>query len=90
MSSVFQVSRGSWTMRLAGLALQEHLREQADHVVALDERALLVEEEAAIEVAVPGEPDVGPLGEDRVDGRRLRFSTIIGFGTPFGNVPSGA
>ena len=43
----------------ARLALQERLGQQADQVVALDELPVLVEEEAAIVVAVPGQPDVG-------------------------------
>src|SRR4029079_1075823 len=49
--------------------------EQTDDVVALDERAALVEQEAAIVVAVPGAAAIGamPLGPlDRRDPVRLQ------------------
>ena len=74
---------------LARVLLQEALREHPDDVVALDEVAALVEEEAAVVVAVPRNPEVGASACARVD-RAARFSSIIGFGTPFGNVPSGS
>ena len=89
MSSVFQVRRGSWTMRLPGIALQERRRQQTDDVIALDEAALLVEQEAAVVVAVPADRAVGTVLAQRLD-RRPWFSTSIGFGTPFGNMPSGS
>ena len=41
------------------LALQEHFRQQAHEVIAFDERAVLVEEEAAVVVAIPSKPDIG-------------------------------
>src|SRR5690606_34949086 len=44
--------------RLAGILLEETHREEPDDVVALDERAFLVEEEAAVEVAVPCETEI--------------------------------
>ena len=43
----------------AGLFGEERLGQQADDVVALDERALRVVEEAAVVVAVPGDADIG-------------------------------
>ena len=53
-------------------------------------RAVLVEEEAAVEVAVPGEAHIRAADlRISVDGTGLRFSSSIGFGTPFGKVPSG-
>ena len=42
------------------ILFQECLGEEADHVVALDEAALLVKEEAAVEVAVPCHAEVRP------------------------------
>src|SRR5690606_37428460 len=38
---------------------QEYLGQQAYEVITFDEGALFVEEETAVEVAVPGEADVG-------------------------------
>ncbi len=45
--------------RRAAVLFEERRREQADDVVAVDEAPLLVEEEAAVEVAVEGDADVG-------------------------------
>ena len=42
------------------ILFQECLGEEADHVVALDEAALLVKEEAAVKVAVPCHTEVCP------------------------------
>ncbi len=53
--------------RAAGMFFEERLGQQADDVVALDEPAGLVEEKAAVEVAVPGDADVGPGRPDQVD-----------------------
>ena len=54
-------------------ALEEHRRQQADDVVALDEGALLVEEEATVEVAVEGDADVRLLAQHRLGGHRAVF-----------------
>ncbi len=54
---------------------QERLGEQRGDEVAGDELAGAVDEEAAIGVAVPGDADVGLLGDhplDDVDGGFLR------------------
>jgi hypothetical protein len=49
---------------------QQRLGEQRGEEVAVDERALLVDEEAAVGVAVPGDPEVGAafahLGDDEL------------------------
>ena len=73
----------------AGLALQEHLGQQADEVVALDEPALLIEEEAAVVVPVPGQADVRACLAHGLGGDGA-FSSSMGLGTPFGKVPSGS
>ena len=44
---------------LTGLGSQNALRQQADDVVALYESTIFVEEEAAIEIAVPGDTQIG-------------------------------
>ena len=54
----------------ARLAAQQHRGQQPDDVIALDEAALLIEEEAAVEIPVPGEPEIRAVGADRRDGRR--------------------
>ena len=72
----------------AAVAAQKGLGQQANQVVAFDKAAVLVEEEAAIVVAVPGQAhDRRRVGT----ARRVasRFSSSIGLGTPFGNEPSG-
>ena len=58
--------------------------QQAHDVVALDELAALVEEEAAVEVAVPGDADVGPAIAAPPALVTARFSGSSGFGTPLG------
>ena len=70
-------------MRLPGSRCRNDRGQQADDVVALDESAVLVEQEAAVVVAVPGDRAVGAVLAQRLDGARW-FSTSIGFGTPFG------
>ena len=47
---------------------QQGLGQEADDVVALDEPAGLVVEEAAVEIAVPGDAQVGLVQADRVRG----------------------
>ena len=39
--------------------------QQADNVIALDEITVLVEQETAIEVALPGHAEIGPRGLGR-------------------------
>jgi hypothetical protein len=41
--------------------LQKSFGEQADDVVSLDEATVLVEQKTAVEVAVPGDADVGAM-----------------------------
>src|SRR5208282_3822057 len=50
------------------LAAQEILSEQTDQVVTLDECPGFVKEEAAVEVTVPGQPDVGAVTSYRIGG----------------------
>ena len=52
----------------AGVTLQERLGQQPDQVIALDEAAVLVEEEAAVEIAIPGQADVRAAPAHRLDG----------------------
>ena len=40
------------------LLVQENLRQQADNIIALDKICLLVKEEAAVEVAIPGNTQI--------------------------------
>ena len=46
---------------LARIACEQGLSQQADQVIALDEAAAGIEEEAAVEVAVPGDAEVGAV-----------------------------
>ena len=57
----------------ARVLLQEGFGEQTDDVVALDEFTVLVEQEAAVEVAVPGDAHVGVVRPDRIGGGRAIF-----------------
>ena len=50
--------------------------------------AALVDEEAAVGVAVEGEADVGALGQHAPSAGRRRFSGSIGLASWFGKVPS--
>ena len=50
--------------RLAGALAQQRLGEQRGEEVAVDERAGVVDEEAAVGVAVPGDAEVGLLLDD--------------------------
>ena len=58
ISRVFQVRRGSCTIALPGVRARNTDGEQADDVVALDEPAVLVEQEAAVVVAVPRDREI--------------------------------
>ena len=73
----------------ARLVGQKRRGQQADDVVALDEIAGFVEEEAAVEVAIPGDAHVGAVRDDRL-AVAARFSGSSGLGMPFGKVPSGS
>ncbi|KAG0940006.1 hypothetical protein G6F31_015220 [Rhizopus arrhizus] len=57
----------------ARLAREQRGGQQADQVVALDEVAIGVEEEAAVEVAIPGDAEVGTVFAYRVAGGRAVF-----------------
>ena len=65
-------------------------REERGHEVARDELARVVDEEAAVGVAVEGDPEVGALGRASRSTMNSRFSGSSGFGSWFGNVPSGS
>ena len=56
--------------RSAGATLEQRLGQQADQVIPLDEAPRLVKEEAAVEIAVPGDADVRACSSDRL-GRDL-------------------
>lgn len=57
----------------AGLTLEHHLGEQADEVIALDEASVGVEEETAVEVAVPGNGEVAAVFEQSLAGELAVF-----------------
>jgi hypothetical protein len=57
----------------AGVARQQGGGEQADQVVALDEATVSVEEEAAVEVAIPGHAEVGTVGAHGIGGGGAAF-----------------
>ncbi|MNO02762.1 hypothetical protein D3C81_2232620 [compost metagenome] len=46
----------------AGVLLEQHFSQQADKVIALNEPTIGIEEEAAIEVTVPGQAHVALIG----------------------------
>ena len=70
--------------------LREHrLREERGDEVAGDELARVVDEEAAVGVAVVGDAEVGALGAV-FSTMNARFSGSSGFGSWFGNDPSGS
>ncbi|SAJ11139.1 Uncharacterised protein [Klebsiella aerogenes] len=50
------------------LLLQERFRQQADNVVPLNKRRLVIEQEAAVEVAVKGNPHIRLMRAHRVGG----------------------
>jgi hypothetical protein len=56
---------------LARFLGEEGLRQQAHHVFARDEAALVVEEEAAVEIAVPGDADIRAVLNDGAGGLGL-------------------
>ncbi len=74
----------------ARMAGEKILGEQTDDVIPLDEAPLFIEEEAAVEIAVPGDPQVGAVFEDGIAGgsavfRQQGIGDAVGKG-PFGLV----
>ena len=67
---------------------QERLGQQRRDEVAGDELAAAVDEEAAIGVAVPRDPDVRLFLAPPARRCRWRFSSMSGLASWFGNVPS--
>ena len=67
---------------------QERLGEQRRDEVAGDELAGAVDEEAAVGVAVPGDADVGLLGDRPRSTMSRRFSSMSGLASWFGKRPS--
>jgi hypothetical protein len=55
------------------MRLQQGRRQQSHDVIPFDESAMLVEQEATIEVPVPGNAEVGPVRANRCNGRRPVF-----------------
>ncbi len=53
---------------VAGMLGQDGRASKPDHIVALDEAAVLVEEEAAVEIAVPGDAEIGAVIAHRPGG----------------------
>ena len=74
----------------ARLLRQDRLREQRGREVARDELARVVDEEAAVGVAVVGDAEVGALLASSRGSMNSRFSGSSGFGSWFGNEPSGS
>ena len=69
--------------RRFGLLVEHRLGKQCGHEVAVDERALLVDEEASVGVAVPCDPEVGALVDDLAHDelpvlRQQRVGLVIG------------
>ncbi|MNV21518.1 hypothetical protein D3C71_1124560 [compost metagenome] len=52
----------------ARIARQDGLGQQADQVIAFDETAVVVEEEAAVEIAIPGNTEIRAMLTHRVGG----------------------
>ncbi|VEB50326.1 Uncharacterised protein [Salmonella enterica subsp. enterica serovar Havana] len=67
---------------------QKRFRQQPDDVVPLDKLPFLIEQEAAVEVAVKGDAMSAPCS---ITALRVssRHSGSNGLGMPFGKVPSG-
>ena len=73
----------------AALLPEDRLGEQGRDEVAGDEVARVVDEEAAVGVAVVGDPEVGVFRQRLADDE-LAVLGRSGFGSWFGNVPSGS
>ncbi len=67
------------------LFLQERFRQQADNVVPLDKRRLVIEQEAAVEVAVKGDTHVRLMCTHRVGGVLGGTPAAAGSGYRSGN-----
>ena len=63
--------------------------EQRGEEVAVDELAGVVDEEAAVGVAVPGDAELGALGAHLVDDELRGSPGSSGFGSWSGKLPSG-
>ena len=74
----------------ARLLLQEGLGQQAHQVVALDELPALIEEEAAVVVAVPGQSHVRTAARARRPRSRRGSPPASGWARRCGKVPSGS
>ena len=65
--------------RGAGMVFQESLGEQADHIVALDKASAGIEKETAIEIAIPGDAEVGAVLAHRLyAGAAVLFEQGVG------------
>jgi len=73
----------------ARLPCQQGFRQQADQVITFDEPAAGVEEETAVEIAVPGQPQIGIVLPYCLRCGVPAFRQQ-GIGMPCGNVPSGS
>ena len=74
----------------AGLAAQQHRGQQADDVVALDEAAVLIEQEAAVEVAVPGDAEIRAVRGGSPRWWARDSPRAWGWGCRSGKCPSGS
>ena len=68
---------------------QQRLGQQRGEEVAVDELARVVDEEAAVGVAVPGDPEVGAASRAPRSMMNRRFSGSSGLGSWSGKFPSG-
>ena len=75
LHQVHRVPGQAWIVHDGGprILQQERHRQQAHQVVALDKLAALIEEKAAIEVAIPGDAHVGAVGDNCGAGQRAVF-----------------
>lgn len=82
---VFQVRRGSWMIFSPGLFLEEGLGQEANDVMAFNKFAGFVEQEAAVEVAIPSNSHVGLMSDYRISGGGA-VSGRSGLGMPLGKI----
>jgi hypothetical protein len=52
----------------SGMTLQHDHRQQTDQVIALNKATPFIEEKATIKVTVPGQPQIGVMGQYRLAG----------------------
>ena len=88
VSATAREARTSYRIASPGLLAQQRLGEQRGEEVAVDERAGVVDEEAAVRVAVPGDAQVRAARAHPLDDQR-RFSGSSGLGSWSGKLPSG-